>query len=412
MRVCGIVTEYNPFHLGHAHHLSQTRALIGADAAIVCCMSGDFVQRGEPALLPKHLRAEAAVRSGADLVLELPAPYALKSAEGFAEAAVSILAGLNAVTDLSFGAEDADVPLLQNLADTLMEHRTVQDTLCQLKTGVSYAAAREQALFSRLQEQAALLRKPNNILAVEYCKAVRKLALPWELHAIPRAGAAHDSPSGDSLPSAAYLRRMLRSGDCAALNFLPPGSAEIINLALEQGLVLLDGDRLEHAMLDRLCRMEPEDFSVLPGAAEGLEHRVHSAVRSCRSLDAICTAAKTRRYPAARIRRMLCCAYLGLDASLTELPPPYARVLALNDTGRAVLRLSGKDAVLPVLNKPAHVRHLSLLAQKMFEVTARCADLYHLALPGWEKLRFGADWQQGACYAGSRPQEGITNYEP
>lgn len=398
MRICGIVTEYNPFHLGHSRHLSETRARLGPDAAVVCCMSGDFVQRGEAAILPKYLRAEAAVRCGADLVLELPAPYALLSAEGFAESAVSLLAGLNVITDLSFGAEDADVPLLQSLADTLLEHRTVQDTLCHLKTGISYAAAREKALYDRICGQAVLLRKPNNILAVEYCKAVQKLSLPWTLHAVPRVGAPHDGPTEDGLPSAAALRRMLRGGDASALEFLPPGSREVMDRALSQGLALLDPARLEHAALDRLCRMSPEDFSALPGAAEGLEHRIYAAVRACRSLDAVCASAKTRRYPAARIRRMLCCAYLDFPKELTALPPPYIRVLALSDIGRIVLRQAADECTLPILNKPAHVRQLPARAQQVFAAAAQGADLYDLALPAWARLKFGADWQRGAQY--------------
>ena len=399
MRICGIVAEYNPFHLGHARHLAETRRLVGADAALVCCMSGDFIQRGEAALLPKRLRAEAAVRCGADLVLELPAPYALRSAEGFAEAAVAVLAGLNVVTDLSFGAEDADAALLQSLADTLLEHRTVQDTLTALKTGVSYAAARERALYARIQEQAALLRRPNNILAVEYCKAVRRQNLPWTLHAVARVGAPHDGGTAEQgLPSASFLRAALRGGDASALEFLPPGSRAVMERALDEGLALLDGERLEHAMLDRLCRLTPEDFGALPDASEGLEHRLCAAVRACRTVEAVCAAAKTRRYPLARIRRLLCCAWLDFPAALTALPPPYVRVLALNDRGRAVLRLAADECTLPIVNKPAHIRELSARAQRVFAAAAQAHDLYALTLPAWEKLRLGADWQQGALY--------------
>ena len=125
MKICGIVAEFNPFHNGHAHLLRETRSLLGEETGIVCCMSGNFVQRGQGALLPKHLRAKTALESGADLVLELPAPYALRSAEGFASSAVSILAALGQVTDLSFGAEDADADALMELAGLLLEHKTV-----------------------------------------------------------------------------------------------------------------------------------------------------------------------------------------------------------------------------------------------------------------------------------------------
>lgn len=406
MRVCGIISEYNPFHAGHLHHLRETRARIGEDCALVCCMSGDFVQRGEPALLPKHLRAEAAVACGADLVIELPAPYALRSAEHFARAGVALLAGLGTVTDLSFGAEDADVSLLTELADTLLEHQTVLDTLTHLTTGLSYAAARERALYDRLQAQADLLHRPNNILAVEYCKAVRTAGLDWTLHAVPRAGGQHDGAPADGLPSASWLRTQLRAGDRAALAYLPDGSRRVLERAGERGLLLLDTTRAEHGMLDRLCRMRVDELAALPDASEGLEHRLYAAIRSARTAEEICAAARSRRYPLARIRRMLCCAWLDLPAALTSLPPPYIRVLALNDRGRRVLRMSADAAALPIINKPAHIRALSDRAQEVFGATVRAGDLYHLTLPGWKTLPLGLDWRQGAQYFPENPPQG------
>ena len=246
MRICGVVSEYNPLHSGHVFHWKEIRRRLGADCAVVCCMSGDFVQRGEGALLPKHLRARAAVEAGADLVVENPAPYALQSAEGFAGGGVRILSGLGVLTHLSFGAEDADEGWLRETASILLEHDTVAATLVQLKTGVSYAAARERALFARMQERAALVQKPNNILAVEYCKAVLRQGLALELVPVARQGAAHDGAPAADHASASWLRQQLRQGSAdAALPYLPASSAAALTRALEEGTALLSPERLE-----------------------------------------------------------------------------------------------------------------------------------------------------------------------
>lgn len=397
MRICGVVSEYNPLHSGHVFHWKEIRRRLGADCAVVCCMSGDFVQRGEGALLPKHSRARAAVEAGADLVVENPAPYALQSAEGFAGGGVRILSGLGVLTHLSFGAEDADEGWLRETAAILLEHDTVAATLAQLKTGVSYAAARERALFARMQERAALVQKPNNILAVEYCKAVLRQGLALELVPVARQGAAHDGAPAADHASASWLRQQLRQGSAdAALPYLPASSAAALTRALEEGTALLSPERLECAMLSRLIRLEPEELALLPDAAEGLEHRLHQAIHTGRTLEEIALQAKTKRYALSRIRRMLLCAYLGITAEDAAVPAPYIRVLAMNERGQEVLRQARKRASLPLLIKPAHIRRLSPEAQRCFALEALACDLYHLALPDWQRFSVGDDWRQDA----------------
>ncbi len=395
MKICGIVAEFNPFHNGHAHLLRETRVLLGEDTGIVCCMSGDFVQRGQCALIPKHLRAKAALASGADLVLELPAPYALRSAEGFASSAVAILAALGQVTDLSFGAEDADTDALMELAGLLLEHKTVQDTLMHLRTGISYAAARERALYQQVQERAELLRKPNNILAVEYCKALQAQKLPITPHAIPRAGVAHDdTQTAGSFASASLLRQMITEGKADALAaYMPASSAEVLQEAAEAGKLLTDTKALDAAALPHLLRLSMNDLSALPDATEGLEHRLHSAIRQSRSLQGMAEAAQTKRYPLARVRRMLLCAYLGITAEESAAAPCYIRVLGFTPRGREILRKAAKTASLPIITKPAHARDLGGAVNDAFAREALRSDLYHLALPAHEDIPLGSDWR-------------------
>ncbi len=399
MRICGIVSEYNPFHKGHAYQIEQAKSLLGEDSAVICCMSGDFVQRGDAAVLPKHLRAKGAILDGADLVLELPSPYALRSAEGFAHSAVRILLGTGVLTDLSFGAEDADSELLKETASLLLEHQTVQDTLTHLKTGISYAAARERALYARVKEKAQILQKPNNILAIEYFKALIRQEASVGILPITRTGTGHDQGADGEYASASYIRELLRDGKFdEALPYLTPGSRAVLQDAVATGQALLDQTRLENAMLSTLVRLTADDLAVLPDANEGLDNRLLDAIRRGRTIEEICTHAKTKRYALSRIRRMLFCAYLGITRQEACSDPAYARVLAFNDKGREVLKLARKQATLPLITKPAHAYDLGGNARAIFEQEALACDLYHLALPCWKAISWGADWRQDAIY--------------
>lgn len=399
MRVCGVVSEYNPFHKGHAYQIEQAKAKIGEDCAIVCCMSSDFVQRGDAAILPKHLRAKAAVLSGADVVVELPVPYALRSAEGFAQSAVDTLLGTGVLTDLSFGAEDADPELLKETASLLLEHQTVQDTLLHLKTGISYAAARERALYARVKEKAEILQKPNNILAVEYCKALVRRDMDINILPVARKGAGHDEGANGEYASASHIRSLLREEKWGeACSFLPEGCAEILKTAAQDGQALLDQGRLENAMLSALMRLDAAALSGLPDANEGLDNRLLEAIRKGRTIEEICAQAKTKRYALSRIRRMVFCAYLGITKEESTTPVPYARVLAFNDKGREVLKLARKQAKIPLITKPAHAFDLGGDARRIFEREALACDLYHLALPDWKNTKWGVDWRQDAIY--------------
>ena len=372
---------------------------MGEDCAVVCCMSSDFEQRGDAAILPKHLRAKAAVLGGADVVLELPAPYALRSAEGFAQSAVDLLLGTGVLSDLSFGAEDADPELLKETASLLLEHQTVQDTLMHLKTGITYAAARERALYARVKEKAEILQKPNNILAIEYCKALIRRESAVNILPIPRVGAGHDDGAEGEYASASHIRQLLREGKTEeALAYLPEGTASLLQEALAQVQALVDQSRLENALLAALVRLTADNLAALPDANEGLDNRLLEAIRKGRTLEDICAQTKTKRYALSRIRRMVFCAYLGITRQEAETAPSYVRVLAFSDKGREVLKAARKQATLPLITKPAHAFDLGGDARVIFEREALACDLYHLALPCWKDIRWGADWRQDAIY--------------
>ncbi len=380
MHICGIVSEYDPFHNGHQHQIEQVKRTLGQDCAIVCCMSGNFLQRGSAAMMPKHERATAAVTGGADLVLELPAVYSLLSAEGFAAAAVHILASLSQLTHLSFGAETADAQKLTEIAKILLEHETVQSTLAHLQSGISYAAARERALYARISENASIIKSPNNILAVEYCKALLNGGHAITPLPIERKGAAHDSTEAVSgFASASLIRTQLRSGALVD-EMIPHTTAQILEKAKKEKKLMLDLERLNLMMLSRLLPMSPEQLERLPGASEGVEHRIWRSLRLHRDPELAAQHAKTRRYPHSRLRRMLMCGFLGIERSHSESPPPYARVLAFSDAGRQVLHRARKTASLPIITKPAHIEKLEQRARDIFERECTASLLYHTAL--------------------------------
>ena len=273
-------------------------------------------------------------------------------------------------------------------------------TLANLKTGISYAAARERALFAKMQERAALLSLPNNILAVEYCKAVLRQGLELSLLPIPRRGAGHDGTQAeDGVLSASAIRAMVRGGDGSqAAGYLPESTRGLLRNAMAEGRALTDTTRLETAMLSRLMELDWQALAGLPGASEGLERRLFAAIRENRCTEDIAMAAKTKRYALSRIRRMLYCAFLGVTKADAAIPAPYIRVLAFSDRGREVLRLARKQAALPILTKPAHVEALPQEAKRVFDLEARACDQYHLALDAWKGYLPCDDWRQDAIY--------------
>ena len=329
MEIVGIVCEYNPLHLGHQKQFDIIRNELGTDTAIICLMSGNYVQRGAPAVFHRSLRAKAAILAGADLVLEMPVVTSLSSAEGFAGGSVAVLGRL--CDKLCFGTENADADLLQRTAHALLDP-TFPDALHKrLDEGLSFPAARQKAL-EDMDCDSSLLSMPNNILAVEYCKAIENQGLSLQPMPILRDGSYHDTAIDPENPSATSLR--LRIGTEEAWLPFVPGAAQPI---FQNGAVhtLQAGER---AVLAKLRSMEPADFEALPFGSEGLWRKLMHAVKERNTLEDIATAVKSKRYTRSRIDRMILCAFLGITQEEMQQSVPYVRVLALNKRGGAVLR--------------------------------------------------------------------------
>lgn len=394
--VAGIISEYNPFHSGHEYHIRKTRELLGEDCAVVAVMSGNFVQRGDFAVMEKHARAAAALDTGegggADLVIELPLMYSLSSAEGFAGGAVGIMDALGVVTHLSFGSETGDMDPLRELAELLLSRDFDESLKIHLKTGVSYAAARQKAANEAVGERAGLLSQPNNILAIEYLKALITQNSLIEPLAVLRRGVMHDGAGEGEYPSASQVRELILSGRDIPERLMPRRSKAILEEQIARGLAPASINNCERAVLARMRTLDESDFEAADGSAEGFHRRFMEAARRENSVEGIIEAAKTKRYARSRIRRLLLRAYLGVPAD--TLPPPYIRVLAFNGKGRGVLREVVKNAKLPVISKPAHVKKLGGFAAELFEMEARATDLFVLSFPDKKNAAGGSEWKK------------------
>ena len=329
MEAIGIICEYNPFHLGHARQYRLIRDRFGPDAAIVCLMSGQYVQRGEPAVFPRMDRTKAALDGGADLVLEMPVPGSLSSAEGFARAGVRFLSPV--CRYLCFGTESGTREALFSTAQALLSKQFSEQLRLALSTGISFPAARQAAL-EHQGLSAALLSRPNDILGVEYCKAILELnssLIPFPIH---RTGDYHAQTPDPENPSATALRSAIHSGR-PWTQYIPVEARKY--LAASPVHTLSAGER---AILYRLRTMEDAGFEALPYGSEGLWRRfMHSARREA-TLEEILTAVKTKRYTRTRLNRMVLCAFLGITEAALQSPAPYARILGFNDRGREVLK--------------------------------------------------------------------------
>lgn len=375
----GIVVEYNPFHKGHEWMMQQLRAL--GYETIVCVMSGPLVQRAEPAFLPTHVRAAAAIAGGASLVLRLPAPYATASAEGFAAAGAGLLAALGCVDVLAFGAESTDTERHCNLARLLQTEAFGQQLKKELGTGASFAAARAKAAETLLPGAAEWLRSPNNILGVEYCKALlaNEPVLPGMPRplALPRLGAAHDGTPAEGVASASWLRELAKREGMEALEpWVPKACLPLYVKAAEAG-ECIEESRWETAVLARLRGLPVQAFAGSTGGADGLAERMAAAVQKATTLQELYSLAKSKRFAHSRVRRLALAASMGFPAGLPPVPP-YLQVLAANSSGVALLKKAKQRAGLPVSTSLAKLAKAGPQAKSLVQMEALAEDLYAL----------------------------------
>ena len=351
MRVCGIIAEYDPFHKGHERHLLLAREKSGADY-VICVISGSFTQRGAPALLSAHHRAEMALRCGADAVLQLPYAFSVREAEYFALGGVYILNALNCVTHLSFGSETDDLSLLQTAADILEQPDDAFTAALQsaLQRGLSFAAAQGQALKGALGPAAERLNAPNAALALSYLRAIRRLGSAMLPVPILRAQDYH-AMEMEAYPSASAVRGAILRGDWASVErAIPPAALPVLKRAVREGLCPPDG--LDAILRHTLLTAQKENMARWPGMAEGLEDRILAAAKTEVSREALIDAVKTRRYTQGRISRALCHGLLNVTKDSLPALPDHARILGFRESARPLLRVMQKSG-FPLITRPA-----------------------------------------------------------
>ena len=365
MKTVGIICEYNPFHLGHLRQLHLIREMMGENTAIIGVMSGNYVQRGLPAAWDKFTRANAAVACGVDLILELPITKVLQSAEGFARGGVEVLTRLNAVDILCFGAECGDTAALMTLAEKMDSAESREQLRSKLDEGLPYAAARQLAV----GDQDDLLSSPNNILGVEYCRAIKHLNSNLQPLAVQRNGNYHAETADEKEPSATAVRTLFPHGNWE--DFVPPAATDFLNGTWYD---LPFGER---AILARLRALDAEDWMRCAHGSEGLWSKAMKAARTKATMEEIIEETKSKRYPRTRIQRLLLCAYLGITEDLLHKDISYVRILAASDTGRKLLRTMKGNSNITLINPGEPPIDLDYYA-----LETRASDLFTLFSSG------------------------------
>lgn len=378
MKTAVIICEYNPFHTGHAYQIARTRELCGADF-VIAVMSGNYVQRGDVAIFSKELRAQAAISCGADLVLELPTAYAMQSAEFFARGGVEIANATGLADFLSFGTECDDIDKILSISKLLAQESEEfsQAVKQNAAKGLSYPAARAQAVAQILGSEAyEIISTPNNILAVEYCKALYSSKSTITPIAVKRTGANHDANEvKDGFSSATNLRKLILSGNTeAALSYIPQECHNIFKNAEIHTL-----SAMEKSIIAELIKIPVPQLALTPDVSEGIENRIKAAVLDAESLEKLTDSIKTKRYTHSRIRRILLMAYLGITESDRQTPIPYLKILAHNKNGQELISKMKKSASLPVVRNTSQVNKLKNPEIKNFWERERIFDnLYQL----------------------------------
>lgn len=377
MKIAATIAEYNPFHLGHEYMLREVKRM-GYDA-VAAIMSGNFVQRGDCAVADKRARVKAALLCGADLVIELPLPYAAATAQRFAFGAARLIEGMGCADAFAFGSECGNAELIMRTAE-LIDTDIGDKIKPYLAEGMTFAAAREKAVAEKDEKAAAILQNPNDTLAVEYVSQLKNSGI--KPIAVKRVGSAHDGGAKDGYCSASEIRRMLLSGDEeSAYRYMPKAAAEIIKGEIEKGNAPAELYTCENAIISALRQMSVQDLRAVPDVSEGLENRIFAAIREQTSLDGIAEAIKSKRYTMARIRRILLAAYLGVKASDLYGGIPYIRVLGANETGRKVMGIMKTASKVPVVTRAKEINELGKRAADLFSAECRSTDLYWLMMP-------------------------------
>lgn len=372
MKTCAVIAEFNPFHNGHAYLLNKVRQA-GFDR-IIAVMSGNFVQRGEPAALYTASRVEAALGGGVDLVIQLPVARVLSCAESFAGGGVDIVNATGVADALAFGSECGDISLINETARAVNSDAYNEKIKELLTEGITYAAAGERALRAISGKCTEIIREPNNILGIEYAAALQKTNSSVTPVTFARTGAVHDcAETQGEFASASQIRKLLYNSEDIS-PYVPQTYSSYFNKNL------VSFNKLEAAVLCKMRSASIDEIAAAPDISEGIENRIFAAANSASSLEELYSLIKTKRYTHARIRRIVMNIFIGITAADARAPVSYIRVLGMNDRGAELLKAMKDTAKLPVLSKTADIRHLGDAAVRAFALECRATDIYTACL--------------------------------
>lgn len=360
MNITGIITEYNPFHNGHLYHLNSAKSTTNCDG-IICIMSGNFVQRGGPAIIDKWKRADMAISNGIDLVLEMPTFYSLSSAEYFARGSLSILDSLGVVSNIFFGSESGNVEDLIKISKILIDEpiEFKQELKNNLNKGLTFAKAREISLSKILNntDLSKILASSNNILGIEYIKSILRLNSSIKPLTIKREGSSYnDKDLNSTFSSATSIREYINTSEPLQYlkECLPNNSFEILNTLYNENYPFIFEEDMFKFIQHRLFS-NCVNFNNLPEIIEGLDNKLLKELVNSTSLNEFILRVKSKRYTYSKISRILTQIYVGMDSfkyeDLIDVENLYARVLGFNDKGKNILKVIKKNSSIPIITK-------------------------------------------------------------
>ena len=376
MKVSGVICEYNPFHNGHQYHIQKTRE--NGATHIVAVMSGNFVQRGDVAIIDKFERARAAVRCGVDLVIELPGAYSLSGAEVFARGAMFILNSMGCIDEVSFGSESGDINKILSAVQASLVCAQSQELKALLDSGISYPSAMQALAEKNYGKQVAdVFQWPNNLLAIEYIKAISYLNSKITPFTIARKNAGHDQPEVIcNFASASFIRQNVKEN--AYVDLMPPVMFDALSEAVSIGKTASFAN-LEKAIIYKMRMMTPSQIRDVPDVGQGLEHRIYEA-RTASTVLEMMEMIKTKRYTMSRIRRIILNALLGITRDDLTTPPVYGRILAINDRGTDILSVAKGRSRIPFSTSLAKLSEINAVTRRAAELEALSTDIFSVAM--------------------------------
>ena len=387
MKTAAIITEYNPFHNGHKYQIEKLREELGEDTAVIAIMSGNFTQRGELAIADKTVRARAAVDSGVNLVLELPFPYSVSSAEFFASAGVHIANAIGIVDYLVFGSELGNIEVLSEIARNMLSEKFIlalhQREDMSESANLGYPKLCELTYNSLFENEISKdIFSPNNILAIEYIKALIRENSKIIPFTIKRKGAGYNEAfdKSEKLQSATAIRTLINSGNETAFKYMPASATEAYIGAISMGKCPSDESKLDSAVISHFRLSSPSDASEIHDASGGLYNRLCNKSAQTDSISSLTSMTETKKYTSARIRRAMWNSFFSVTSSDVRSAPAYTQVLGLDSKGQSLLKRIKKMSDFTVITKPSSYLAFADEVKRQKEISNKADSVFALSL--------------------------------